>query len=119
MSILSNGLKFFNEGYYLKVNWTTRLRELEESGYNIIVVGPNVTTLVGRILFDNFSKVGPSVVVTIGLGTDARNAYLGTKGLRVSDTDLVVIDPMADGKADAVYSALGKRFRSLLKIGSR
>lgn len=92
VKVLSPGLNYINGFYLLDVDWGHRLNELENSGYNVVVIGGSLSENVPRVLFENFSETGHTQVVTVGLMTSIRNLILNFRGLRTGkNSDLVFL----------------------------
>ena len=55
VKVLMPKIGYVNDSFFLMVNWEKRLKELEESGYKVIVYCGDISNLVGRVLFESFS----------------------------------------------------------------
>lgn len=92
VKVLSPGLRRWNDFYFLDIDWGSRLQELNESGYNVILVGGSLSNGVSRVLYENFSRVGESQIVTQGQLTSARNLVLNYEDLKSSSSELVFLN---------------------------
>lgn len=72
---------YINDTAFLRLNWSMRLAELEQSGYAVIVMCGDVSNLVGRVLFESFSVVGNTQVYVHGTAAGARTIIANSRGL--------------------------------------
>lgn len=81
VSVLSPGLKYINDSYFLSVDWTKRLQELEDSGYQVFIFCGDISNLVGRIFHESFANVGMSVIYVQGNAISARSLVTNLRGI--------------------------------------
>lgn len=79
--VLSPGLGYINDSFYLTVNWERRLQELEESGYKVIVYCGDLSNVVGRVLFENFADMGTTDVYVHGNSVGSRTILGVSRGI--------------------------------------
>lgn len=79
--VLSPGLGYINDSFYLAVNWEKRLQELERSGYKVIVYCGDVSNIVGRVLFENFADIGKTDVYVHGNSVGSRTILGVSRGI--------------------------------------
>lgn len=114
VKVLYPGPQFFNEGVLLNVDWEKRLQELESSGYNVVVILGPLTSLVYRTLFEGFTKVGSTAVITLGSVINTRNAIIATSQLHLEGTDLVVTNTIK--QSENYVKVLEKRFSAVQEV---
>lgn len=101
VSVLSTGLKYVNDSYFLTINWVDRLKELENSGYQVMIFCGDISNLIGRILHESFANYGLSVIYAHGNVVGARALITNIRGISNSDKSII-------GYFD--YNKLAKRF---------
>lgn len=69
------GAGFINDSYLLDVDWSARLRELEDSGYKIVIYAGCISELVGRVLYLTFADKAQTRIYTKGNLVSMRGAY--------------------------------------------
>ena len=53
-----SGTSYINDNSFLKFNWLSILTNLEKSGYHVVVVCGDLSSMVGRILHESFTGHG-------------------------------------------------------------
>lgn len=81
VKVLSPGLGYVNDGFFLTLDWESRLTELEKSGYNIVVFCGDVSNLVGRVLHEALSDFGTSIIYVHGNAIGSRTVISNLRGL--------------------------------------
>jgi len=81
VSVLSPGIGYINDSYFLTIDWFTRLNELEESGYKVVVICGDISNMVGRILHESFADLGESSIYVHGNAIGSRSVITNIKGL--------------------------------------
>lgn len=81
VSVLSAGLGFINDSYFLCIDWAKRLSELNNSGYKVIVYCGDISNLVGRILHESFVNFGDSSIYVHGNAVGCRTIVTNLRGL--------------------------------------
>lgn len=81
VKVLSPGLGYINDSYFLTVGWEKRLMELEDSGYKVILFCGDVSNLVGRVLHESFAGCGESYVYVHGNSIGSRTAVSNKFGI--------------------------------------
>lgn len=84
VNILSLGLSYVNDSYFLMIDWEKRLKELNMCGYKVILYCGDLSNLVGRVLYESFIDLGESIIYTSGSAVGSRNLITNIKGLRNS-----------------------------------
>ena len=79
--VLTPKLGYINDSYFLTVDWDTRLQELENSGYKVVIYCGDISTLVSRVLFEAFSQVGQTRVYVHGNALGSRSVLANAGGL--------------------------------------
>lgn len=79
--VLSPGLGYINDSFYLTVDWEKRLQELEQSGYKVILYCGDITSLVGRVLFENFADLGKTDIYVHGNSVGSRTVLGVSRGV--------------------------------------
>lgn len=79
--VLSPGLGYINDSFYLTVNWEKRLQELEMSGYKVIVYCGDLSNVVGRVLFENFADMGKADIYVHGNSVGSRTVLGISRGI--------------------------------------
>ena len=110
VSVLSTGLKYVNDSYFLTIDWVDRLRELENSGYQVMIFCGDISNLIGRILHESFANYGLSVIYVHGNVVGARALITNIRGISNSDKSVI-------GYFD--YNKLAKRFFDVVSQTNR
>ena len=79
--VLSPGLGYINDSFYLTVNWEKRLQELEQSGYKVIVFCGDLSNVIGRVLFENFADLGKTSIYVHGNSVGSRTILGISRGI--------------------------------------
>lgn len=79
--VLSLGLGYINDSYFLCIDWASRLVELENSGYKVILFCGDVSNLVGRVLHESFASYGESTIYVLGNAVGSRTLITNLRGL--------------------------------------
>ena len=87
---LSMGLNFINDSFLLTVNWAKRLDELNQSGYSVVVVCGDLSSMIGRIMFESFVDLGASTVYAVGNSVGSRTVLSNMRGLSSAKNSTVV-----------------------------
>ena len=89
VSVLSPGLGYINDSYFLTIDWESRLSELENSGYKVILFCGDVSNIVGRVMHESFADLGESVIYTHGNAIGSRTIVANLRGLSNAKDSLV------------------------------
>lgn len=89
VKVLSPGLEYLNDCYFLTVDWERRLKELDNSGYNVVVYCGDLSSMVGRILHETFASRGASMVYVHGNAIGARTIVTNLRGLSNSKDSII------------------------------
>lgn len=89
VKVLSPGLGYINDCYFLSVDWARRLKELDNSGFNIVVFCGDISSMVGRILHETFASRSASMVYTHGNAIGARTLVTNLRGLSNSKESIM------------------------------
>lgn len=79
--VLSTGIGYINDSYFLNIDWESRLHELENSGYNVILYCGDISNTVGRVLHESFASCGESVIYVIGNAVGSRTVVTNLRGI--------------------------------------
>ena len=79
--VLSAGLGYINDSYFLCIDWAKRLAELENSGYKVVLFCGDISNLVGRVLHESFASYGDSIVYVLGNSVGCRTIVTNLRGL--------------------------------------
>ncbi len=79
--VLSPGLGYVNDCYFLSLDWESRLAELENSGYHIILYCGDISSMVGRVMHESFAGLGSSMVYVHGNVMGARTVVSNMRGI--------------------------------------
>lgn len=105
VSLVSEG--YINDLYLLEVDWATRLKELNESGYRTVVYMGSLSTVVGRVLFSSIAGRGNTRVYTEGNMQNTRSLYQNLSGLpRTDRTTLYFYDLIPIVKVEGIVKKL-------------
>lgn len=89
VQVLTPGLTYINDAYFLTIDWLSRLNELENSGYNVVLYCGDISNLFGRILHESLASLGNSIIYTHGNSIGARTIILNLKGITNSKDSVV------------------------------
>ena len=89
VKVLSPGLGYINDCYFLTVDWERRLKELDNSGYNVVVYCGDISSVVGRVLHETFASRGASMIYVHGNAIGARTIVTNLRGLSNSKDSIV------------------------------
>lgn len=81
VKVLMPKLGYINDSYFLTIDWAKRLMELERSGYRVVVYCGDISNLVGRVLFENFSSLGNTAIYVHGNALGSRSVIANSSGL--------------------------------------
>lgn len=87
--VLSPGLGYINDSYFLTINWESRLAELENSGYQVILFCGDISNIVGRVLHESFASLGTSFIYVHGNAIGSRTLVSNLKGLTNASSSIV------------------------------
>lgn len=79
--VLSAGLGYINDVYFLTVDWSKRLKELDDSGYKVVVFCGDLSNIVGRVLYESFSGFGDTEVYVSGSTVGSRAMITNMRGI--------------------------------------
>lgn len=116
------GSSFVNDAYLLDIDWSTRLRELENSGYKIVIYAGCLSDMVGRVFYRTFADKGQTRVYSKGNLVSMRSAYYNLSAMPFYDSvklhifDLIhsktsqhVIQSLKDANFEPVIDSVVKR----------
>ena len=89
VQVLSPGLTYINDSYFLTVDWEARLSELERSGYKVVLYCGDISNIVGRVLHESFACLGSSWIYVQGNAIGSRTVITNLKGLSNSSKSIV------------------------------
>ena len=89
VQVLSPGLTYVNDSYFLTVDWEARLSELERSGYKVVLYCGDISNIVGRVLHESFASLGSSWIYVQGNAIGSRTVITNLKGLSNSSKSIV------------------------------
>jgi hypothetical protein len=76
VKLLTPGSDYFESTFYLTVDWVKRVKELESSGYTVVVFCGNIHNIVSKILFNSFIQYSSIAIYNSGTVLNARNLSL-------------------------------------------
>lgn len=97
LNVMTMGTDYFNDSCLISVNWKDRLEDLNNSGYEVIIFGGTISSLVGRFLASNLSNGSDCTVVSEGFVTSIRSLIFNLRGIK-SKPSLVI------NRADVNYT---------------
>lgn len=89
VQVLSPGLGYFNEAYFLTIDWEQRLTDLENSGYKVVIFFGDVSNMCGRIFHESFADLGNSIIYVHGNAIGSRTIVSNLKGLSNGKSSIV------------------------------
>ncbi len=107
VKVLSPGLDYINDCYFLTIDWERRLKELDNSGYNVVVYCGDISSMVGRILHETLASRGASMVYVHGNAIGARTIVTNLRGLSNSK-DSVICYFEFNQKVERFYDIVAK-----------
>lgn len=87
--VLSPGLGYVNDCYFLSLDWESRLMELENSGYHIILYCGDISSMVGRVMHESFAGLGSSMVYVHGNVMGARTVVSNMRGISNGSNSII------------------------------
>lgn len=87
--VLSPGLGYINDSYFLTIDWESRLTELENSGYQVILFCGDISNIVGRVMHESFASLGTSFIYVHGNAIGSRTLVSNLKGLTNASDSIV------------------------------
>ena len=81
VKVLMPRIGYINDGFFLSIDWDARLKELNSSGYKVILYCGDISSMVSRVLFEAFSEVGYTRVYVQGNVLGSRAILLHANGL--------------------------------------
>lgn len=79
--VLSPGLGYINDSFFLAIKWEKRLQELESSGYKVVIYCGDLSNVVGRVLFENFADMGKTDIYVHGNSVGSRTIVGISRGI--------------------------------------
>lgn len=89
VKVLSPGIGYVDDGFFLAVDWEKRLRDLEDTGYTVVLYCGDISSMVPRVLYKSFLGCGGCVVYVNGNTVGCRTIVSNLRGLGV-DKRLIV-----------------------------
>lgn len=81
VNVLSSGLGYINDSYFLTVDWENRLSELENSGYKVVLFCGDISNIIGRVMHESFADLGVSDIYVHGNAIGSRTIVTNLKGI--------------------------------------
>lgn len=81
VKVLSPGMQYINDSYFLTMDWEKRLKELNSSGYKVVVYCGDLSNLVGRVIFDTVSELGTTNIYVHGNSVGSRTMVTASGGV--------------------------------------
>lgn len=107
--VLSPGLTFVNDSYFLTIDWDKRLEELDESGYDVYVVCGDISNMVGRILHESFADCGDTSIYVHGNANGCRTIITNAKGLsKIKNSSILYYE--FNTQVQKLYNILSKNY---------
>lgn len=79
--ILSPGMWYVNDCWFLTINWESRLKELENSGYKVVIYCGDLSNIIGRVLFETFADIGATEIYVHGNSVGSRTMVIMSGGV--------------------------------------
>ena len=93
VKVLSLGVRYINDAYFLCLDWERILSDLNNSGYRVFIFCGDLSNVVGRILYDTFLTSSQSFIFTKGVPTSVRTLITNLRGLsKGGESNLVFYD---------------------------
>lgn len=89
VKVLSTGLGYINDSYFLCIDWAKRLVELDNSGYKVILFCGDISNLIGRVLHESFASFGKSTIYVVGNTVGSRTIITNLRGLSNSKDSVI------------------------------
>lgn len=106
--VLSAGMGYINDSYFLCIDWAKRLKELDSSGYNVVVFCGDVSNIVGRVLHGSFADCGESCIYVSGSSTGSRTMVTNLRGLGNASSSKVAYFDFNASVAKKFYNMVNK-----------
>lgn len=87
--VLSMGLSYVNDSYFLSINWERRLTELEASGYKVVIYCGDLSNIIGRVLHESFADLASSIIYVQGNAVGSRTLITNLRGISNSKCSVV------------------------------
>lgn len=87
--VLSPGLGYLNDTYFLTVDWYNRLQELDNSGYNVVLMLGDISSIVGRVMHESFAGLSQSLIYVHGNAVGSRTVLSNLKGISNASKSIV------------------------------
>lgn len=113
VKILSFGLNYMNDSYYLRVNWEERLEELNSLGINVIIYIGVIDCLVRNILFNSISKCCKTFVITKASPANLRACLLHLNSFPKVKHTTVLCAEYADS-SQKMFNNLSKKYKTAI-----
>ena len=88
-SVLISNIGFVNDLHFLCIDWESRLRELDNSGYKVIIYCGDISNFVGRVLHESFAGCGMSSIYVLGNVVSSRSVIANLRGISNSSYSTV------------------------------
>lgn len=113
VKILSFGLNYMNDSYYLRVNWEERLEELNSLGINVIIYIGVIDCLVRNILFNSISKCCKTFVITKASPANLRACLLHLNSFPKVKHTTVLCAEYANS-SQKMFNNLSKKYKTAI-----
>lgn len=112
VKIISTGLSYLNEFFLISVNWEKRLRELAACNCTVVLLIGNLSGLTTKMLFNTFSPVMKTFVVTESSPVNLRTTMLSLIGFRTVSENVKVICTGFQESSKSLYQRLSGRYKA-------
>lgn len=109
VKVLMSGVGYVNDVYFLTIDWEKRLKELERSGYMVLVVCGDLSNVVGRIFHESFATHGDSCIYVKGNASCSRSLLASIFGISNSSYSKVFFFDYIRETAERFYNEIAKR----------
>ncbi len=89
VKVLSPGLGYINDSYFLTIDWESRISELENSGYKVVFFCGDISNIVGRVMHESFADLGQSYIYVHGNAIGSRTVVSNLKGISNARSSVV------------------------------
>lgn len=91
--VLVSNIGYVNDIHFLCIDWSSRLRELDSSGYKVIVYCGDISNIVGRVLHESFAGCGVSSIYVLGNVVSSRSVVANLRGIsNSSESEIYYFD---------------------------
>lgn len=110
VKVLTTALSYLNELFLLKVDWNSKIAELQNYADIVIFNIGNINGVVQKILYTQFSQIMQTSIIVKATPLNLRTLILGLTGLNVPKSVRVVCTDYDTNASKGMYKKLSSKY---------